>query len=75
MVCWGLYTLLDCNCNLKGFRCCSIFPPPFLAQKKSLQDQRGNSRDFSVLELEMVQPVLVPVGKSSDEWENRNAAL
>ncbi|GIX70977.1 hypothetical protein CEXT_632741 [Caerostris extrusa] len=48
MVCWGLYTLLDCNCNLKVFRCCSISPVRF-APEEVLQDQRGNSGEFSVL--------------------------
>ncbi|GIX95790.1 hypothetical protein CDAR_289051 [Caerostris darwini] len=48
MVCWGLYTLLDCNCNLKEFRCCSIFPVRF-GPEEVLQDQGGISGDFSVL--------------------------
>ncbi|GIX70971.1 hypothetical protein CEXT_632721 [Caerostris extrusa] len=51
----------------------SHFPRPFCPEEV-LQDQRGNSGDFSVLGLAMVQPLLVPAGKSSDEWENRNAA-
>ncbi|GIX95796.1 hypothetical protein CDAR_289081 [Caerostris darwini] len=48
MVFLGLYTFLDCNCNLKGFRYCSIFPLRF-GPEEVLQDQRGNSGDFSVL--------------------------
>ncbi|GIX95798.1 hypothetical protein CDAR_289091 [Caerostris darwini] len=42
MVYWGLYPLLDCNYNLKGFRCCTNLPVRF-GPEELFQDQKAFS--------------------------------